>query len=53
MDSPAVSEFRLVRLPLKRRANFGDWLNVLWNDRGGAAVLALGVISLRKGRRKQ
>ena len=41
MDSPAVSEFRLVRLPLKRRANFGDWLNVLWNDRGGAAVLGL------------
>ena len=40
MDSPPVADFRLVQLPVRRRANLGDWLNSAWDERGGVAVLA-------------
>ncbi len=41
MDSPAVAEFRLAQLPLKPRANFGDWLNVVWDGKAAAALIGL------------
>jgi hypothetical protein len=41
MDIPPVDEFRLVSLPVKRMENFGEWLNVSWDET--AAVNVLGV----------
>ena len=41
MDPPAVAEFRLARLPLKPRANFGEWLNVVWDGKAGAALIGI------------
>ena len=40
MDSPPVADFRLVQLPVRHRANLGDWLNSAWDERGGVAVIA-------------
>lgn len=40
MDRPPVADFRLVQLPVRHRANLGDWLNSAWDERGGVAVLA-------------
>lgn len=37
---PPVSSFRLVQLALKPRANFGEWLNVLWDDQAAVNVLS-------------
>ncbi len=37
---PPVSEFRLVQLPLKNREHFGEWLNVMWDDRAAVNVLS-------------
>lgn len=34
--APPVDEFCLVQLPVRNRANFGEWLNVQWD--GAAAV---------------
>ena len=34
--APPVDEFRLVQLPVRNRANYGEWLNVQWD--GSAAV---------------
>ena len=39
MDVPPVSEFRIAQLPVRKRANVGDWLNVVWDERGAAAVV--------------
>ena len=39
MDTPPVVEFRVAQLPVKHRENVGDWLNVVWDERGGAAVV--------------
>ena len=39
MDVPPVAEFRVLQLPVKNRRNFGDWLNVAWDDRAAVAVL--------------
>ena len=39
MDVPPVEEFRLLQLPVLKRRNFGDWLNVEWDDRCAVAVL--------------
>ena len=41
MDVPPVAEFRLVQLPVKNRAKFGDWLNVSWDDRAAVAVVGV------------
>ena len=38
---PPACEFRLIQLPIKNRKNFGEWLNVSWDD--SAAVNVLGV----------
>jgi len=32
MTPPPVCEFRMVQLPIKDRENFGEWLNVTWDD---------------------
>ena len=40
MDIPPVDEFRLVSLPVKRMENFGEWLNVTWDDSAAVAVIA-------------
>ena len=40
MTYPPVSRLRLVNLPLKSRANFGQWLNVAWDEKAAAAVVA-------------
>lgn len=40
MDIPPVDEFRLISLPVKRMENFGEWLNVTWDDSAAVAVIA-------------
>ncbi len=40
MDLPPVKEFRLLQLPVKNRENFGDWLNVMWDENVAVNVLA-------------
>ncbi len=40
LTPPPVSEFRLIRLPLKNREKYGEWLNVLWDDFAAINVLA-------------
>ena len=37
---PPVAEFRLVQLPILSRERFGEWLNVMWDDRVAVNVLA-------------
>lgn len=46
LDCPPVSEFRLVELPVRRRAHLGGWLNVVWDDRQAVAVMASSVNEL-------
>lgn len=38
MDVPPIDSFRLLQLPVRTRANFGDWLNVMWDDRACVGV---------------
>jgi len=40
MTPPPVIEFRLVQLPVKNRARFGEWLNVSWDESAAVNVLA-------------
>ena len=40
MKSPPVKALRVLQLPVKPRKNFGDWLNVMWDERAAVAVLA-------------
>lgn len=37
---PPVESFRLLQLPVKHRKNFGQWLNVCWDDAVAVNVLA-------------
>ena len=39
MDVPPVARFRVLQLPARPRANFGEWLNVAWDDRAAVAVV--------------
>jgi len=39
MDVPPVDSFRLLQLPVKNRRNFGDWLNVMWDEKGVVGVM--------------
>lgn len=39
MDVPPVDSFRLLQLPVKNRKNFGDWLNVMWDEKGVVGVM--------------
>ena len=38
MDVPPVASFRVLQLPLANRRNFGDWLNVSWDDKAAVCV---------------
>ena len=40
MDTPPVTQFRLLQLPIKNRKNFGEWLNVCWDEMAAINVLA-------------
>ncbi|MBE5783761.1 MAG: hypothetical protein E7329_10655 [Clostridiales bacterium] len=40
MDTPPAAEFRLLQLPIKNRENFGEWLNVSWDEKAAVNVLA-------------
>lgn len=39
ISPPPASEFRVVQLPVKNRKNFGQWLNVSWDDAAAVAVV--------------
>ncbi|MBR4769008.1 MAG: hypothetical protein IK088_08540 [Lachnospiraceae bacterium] len=39
MDFPPAAVFRLIQIPVKHRENFGEWLNVVWDDRAVVNVL--------------
>ena len=49
MTTPPVKSFRLVQLPVKSRVNFGDWLNVVWDDRAATAVVGGGPMTVING----
>ena len=38
MDVPQASSCRFVQLPVRSRKNFGEWLNVCWDDRAAVCV---------------
>ena len=38
---PPVSQFRLVQLPVCNREHFGEWLNVMWDERAAVNVLSV------------
>ncbi len=40
MTPPPTAEFRLIQLPVKNRQNFGEWLNVSWDEKAAVNVLA-------------
>lgn len=40
MATPPVETFRILQLPIKRRSNFGHWLNVTWDQDVAVNVLA-------------
>ena len=40
LTPPPAVEFRLVQLPVRHRKNFGEWLNVCWDDTVCVNVLA-------------
>ncbi len=52
MKLPPVKSFRLVQLPVKDRANFGDWLNVIWDDVAATAVVAAEPTTVINGERR-
>ncbi|MCK3685734.1 hypothetical protein [Maribellus sp. YY47] len=35
-----IDEFTLLQLPVKKRTHFGEWLNVVWDDKVAVNVLA-------------
>lgn len=37
---PPVEEFRLLQLPIRHRKQFGEWLNVCWDDTTAVNVLS-------------
>ena len=39
MTPPPVYEFRLIQLPVKPREHFGEWLNVMWDEKAAVNVL--------------
>ena len=40
MKSPPVKGLRMLAIPAKERTNFGEWLNVTWDERSALAVVA-------------
>jgi hypothetical protein len=41
MDVPPVKSFRVLQLPVKNRKNFGEWLNVMWDEKSALSVMAV------------
>ena len=37
---PPVCEFRLVQLPILHRKHFGEWLNVMWDEKAAVNILS-------------
>ena len=52
MTLPPVKSFRMVQLPVKDRRNFGDWLNVVWDDKAATAVVGGGVMTVIASERR-
>lgn len=42
MKTPPVAELRMLQLPVKKREHFGEWLNVMWDERAAVNVLSTG-----------
>jgi hypothetical protein len=40
MDEPAISEMWFLQLPIRNRAHYGDWLNVIWDNDQAVNILA-------------
>ena len=40
MDAPPAVQFRLMQLAVRSRKNFGDWLNVNWDEKVAVNLLA-------------
>lgn len=40
MDIPPVEEFRLIQLPFLERRDYGEWLNIISDDKVSACVVA-------------
>ncbi|MBE6930217.1 MAG: hypothetical protein E7463_08060 [Ruminococcaceae bacterium] len=40
MTPPPVYEFRMIQLAVKNRRNFGEWLNVAWDEEAAVNVLS-------------
>ena len=40
MTYPPVKSLRMLNLPVRNRKNFGNWLNVCWDDAAAIAVVA-------------
>ena len=40
MTPPPAVEMRFLQLPVRNRTNFGEWLNVCWDDNNAVNVLA-------------
>ena len=52
MTLPPVKSFRLVQLPVKNRTNFGDWLNVVWDEKAATAVVGGGPLTVINGEKR-
>ena len=40
MTEPPISEMVFLQLPVRNRGHYGDWLNVIWDDKQAVNVLA-------------
>ena len=40
MTPPPVAEMRFLQLPVRNRANFGEWMNVSWDDKAAVNVMS-------------
>jgi len=40
MTPPPVTEFRFMQLPVRNKKNFGEWMNVSWDDKTAVSVIA-------------
>ena len=49
MTYPPVDVMRILVLPVKDRARFGDWLNVSWDDRSALSLFAAEPYTLIEG----
>lgn len=39
MDEPGISEMWFLQLPVRNRPHYGDWLNVIWDDKQAINIL--------------